>query len=516
MVKRPSFFLATCFLFAGLLGEALAQSVPAPPAQGVEPGLEEAVKWKWKAVPSDEKAWGLELPEPPPPAPGGGIVQSTVPRDSTGSYEVKKGDALVLIGKKTGVTVAQLKAANGLTSDMIRIGQILKIPTPEECIALGLPPEPVKPKTAPHGPGKGNTKPSVAEAQIDQEVFLLQVFLDRENFSAGPIDGKTSLPFQKLVYLYQSNHGEVGDTATLKAKALAEVGELVARYTLKREDFRFIAPPKAETPSTTKPPTGAGKAKSAPQPPSVPPLSYKELTGSTMLAYRSPWQFVAERFHCSEDLLRLLNPGLAALPPAGTEFRVPNVLPFEIENAFDPPLQPASDPQKVITAAVVDLNRFEIYRNDVLIAVMPVSPARPGLRGKGAWTILDAIPRPRLATLQEPREVSKPATSNFFTGENATQVATGPVLTTEEYLPAGPKNPVGILWLNLAKSDSPDPLPYGLHGTSIPSEMARPGLGGFRLTNWDISRAVRLLPKGTPLLWKQTSTAAPQAAKPAL
>ena len=27
-------------------------------------------------------------------------------------------------------------------------------------------------------------------------------------------------------------------------------------------------------------------------------------------------------------------------------------------------------------------------------------------------------------------------------------------------------------------------------------------IGGFRLTNWDIARVVRLLPSGTPLDWK--------------
>jgi hypothetical protein len=27
-------------------------------------------------------------------------------------------------------------------------------------------------------------------------------------------------------------------------------------------------------------------------------------------------------------------------------------------------------------------------------------------------------------------------------------------------------------------------------------------IGGLRLTNWDIARAVRMLPEGTPLAWK--------------
>jgi lipoprotein-anchoring transpeptidase ErfK/SrfK len=71
-------------------------------------------------------------------------------------------------------------------------------------------------------------------------------------------------------------------------------------------------------------------------------------------------------------------------------------------------------------------------------------------------------------------------------------------------LAAGPRNPAGVIWIDLAKSDSPDPLPFGLHGTSIPDQMnTLESIGGLRLSNWDISRAVRLLPSGTPLEWRQ-------------
>jgi len=77
------------------------------------------------------------------------------------------------------------------------------------------------------------------------------------------------------------------------------------------------------------------------------------------------------------------------------------------------------------------------------------------------------------------------------------------MLSSEQFLAAGPRNPVGILWINLAKANSTEPLPYGLHGTSVPDQMnALESIGGFRLANWDISRAVHRLPSGTPLEWK--------------
>jgi hypothetical protein len=43
-------------------------------------------------------------------------------------YTVTKGDTLSAIARKKGISVAKIKAANGLSSDLIRPGQALKIP----------------------------------------------------------------------------------------------------------------------------------------------------------------------------------------------------------------------------------------------------------------------------------------------------------------------------------------------------------------------------------------------------
>ncbi len=45
-----------------------------------------------------------------------------------GRYTVAKNDTLYGIARKKGTTVAKIKAANGLSSDVIRPGQALKIP----------------------------------------------------------------------------------------------------------------------------------------------------------------------------------------------------------------------------------------------------------------------------------------------------------------------------------------------------------------------------------------------------
>jgi LysM repeat protein len=57
------------------------------------------------------------------------VVSSTAKKPSAGGgYEVVAGDSLEKIAKKLGVKIADLKTANNLSSDKIRIGQKLSIP----------------------------------------------------------------------------------------------------------------------------------------------------------------------------------------------------------------------------------------------------------------------------------------------------------------------------------------------------------------------------------------------------
>jgi lipoprotein-anchoring transpeptidase ErfK/SrfK len=479
-----------------------AQTMPGKPAalKRVESGLENAVKWEWHVAPSDDKDWGLQLPEPAPtPTPPGSVLPGSQNRPAL--YEVHRGDALILIGKKFGMTVAQIKAFNGLKDDTIRIGQMLKIPTLAELSAMTPPANKHKPAETP--------EPKLSpEMAIEQDKLRLEIFLDREQFSAGPIVGEPGPNFTRILLLYQSTHGDAKDDASLGAKAQAVVANVFTHYKLKAEDFRFIAPPRAATVDAKPTPGSAharpGKLTSHSPAITVVPPTYNQLIAMSMLAYRTPWEFVAERFHCQESYLRTLNDKLPATPRIGAEFRVPSVVPFEIEKAFDEPLQPQADPNNPVTAAVIGLSQLNIYQGGALIAALPMSPARPGLHGRNSWTILDVIPRPRLATFQKERKEQTQKAGSSFASPSPEPTPSATVLPSEQYLAAGPRNPVGILWINLAKSNSTEPLPYGLHGTSIPDQMnIEESIGGLRLTNWDIARAVRHLPSGTPLEWKQ-------------
>jgi LysM repeat protein len=495
--------LLLVLVISGILAIGVsAQTMPGKFAvlKRIEPGLENAVKWEWRVAPSDDKDWGLQSPDPTPtPPPTATVLPQSENRPTL--YEVHRGDALILIGKKFGMTVSQIKAFNGLKDDMIRVGQMLKIPTLAELSAMTPPAS--KQKTA-----QTPEQRLSPETGIEWDKLRLQIFLDREQFSAGPIVGEPGPNFTRILLLYQSTHEDAKDDASLGAKAQAVVANVFAHYKLKGEDFRFIAPPRAPTVNAKPTPVSGharpGKLTSRSPAITVVPPTYDQLTAMSMLAYRTPWEFVAERFHCQESYLHTLNDKLPATPRIGTEFRVPNVVPFEIEKAFDEPLQPQADPNNPVTAAVIGLSQLNIYQSGALVAVLPMSPARPGLHGRNSWTILDVIPRPRLATFQKERKVQTQKVGSSYASTSPEPTASTTVLPSEQYLAAGPRNPVGILWINLAKSNSTEPLPYGLHGTSIPDQMnIEESIGGLRLTNWDIARAVRHLPFGTPLEWKQ-------------
>jgi len=483
MLHRFAIFTTVIFL--------LATAFPHAHAQGVEPGLERAVKWKWNVAPPTSTAWGLPPREVPvlQQRPIGQSGNTPVPQPDQNIYIVKKGDVLIHITKKLKLSVAQLKEFNALETDFLQIGQELRIPTPAEKLLL-----------------KSTLKPAAAATSVPEpadiaksEVLLLRVFFDNQGFGSGPISDTPDPLFGKVLHLYQTARGETLEHAAVVQRAKEYVPDTLNTYTLRVEDFRFIAPPKASR--AVSDPTGKPDPKAKPAP--TPPPTYQEMVAADFLAYRSPWEFVAERFHCDEAFLGKLNPSLGAQPSAGSRFRVPNVQPFEIEKIPASGLQPAADPAQPFTATISDVTTLEIFRSGRLVAVMPVSRARPGLRGRGEWRVLDVIAHPRLATLQEDRVVQVEKTSPFYINPNPTPVTVRPVLSQEQYLPPGPNNPAGVVWINLAKGDETTPQSFGLHGSSMPAAMQTlEGIGGFRLTNWDALRVARLLPAGTKLEWK--------------
>lgn len=457
------------------------------PPPTIEPGLEVAVKWKWQPKANEAASWGLPLAPlnsdsalTPTPLPGAPLIAKAepvaipTPPPEPIDYLIQKGDSLGKIASRHGMSVSQLKQANDLTSDVIRVGKTLRIPSLDQIKAMTPPPatpkadgNPVVPEVVRKPAPKITLTPA---ARAASHITLTQAYLDRQNFSAGPIDGQFGPMYQATLSAYEVAYpGVLSFLNGEKPKVLVEMGEAFVSYTLKHEDFQFIAPG-----------------------PDVVPL--EQMTAGTFLPYRSAWEFIAERFHAEEAFIRKINPNVKKPNEPGATFLVPNVFPFEIENALSEPLQSAPDAAAPIKAAIVQGTRLRIHKGDQIIAYLPVSTARPGLRGSGTWMILDAVLRPSMSTTGE---LANPPKDPALAALQAVPPQT---------LPPGPNNPVGPLWIHLAKpkgTEPPQPLPYGLHGTSIPTYMTRQeSIGGFRMANWDIARVARLLPVGTPLTWE--------------
>lgn len=67
----------------------------------------------------------------------------------------------------------------------------------------------------------------------------------------------------------------------------------------------------------------------------------------------------------------------------------------------------------------------------------------------------------------------------------------------KQSLPPGPNGPVGVVWIDLSKEH------YGIHGTPNPETIGRAQSHGcVRLTNWDAARLAQMVSSGTKVLFE--------------
>lgn len=85
----------------------------------------------WNSLYSVYKGINQNVPKPPAPGGGSGNGGSQQPGGPVGTteYTVRAGDSLWLIAQRFGTTVDAIKSLNGLTGNLINIGQVLKIPS---------------------------------------------------------------------------------------------------------------------------------------------------------------------------------------------------------------------------------------------------------------------------------------------------------------------------------------------------------------------------------------------------
>lgn len=287
----------------------------------------------------------------------------------------------------------------------------------------------------------------VALPNYDEETATrLQIFLDNNDFGPGKIDGQMGEFFRKALLHYKKAHA-MPLTGAVDSWLLEQVPETFTTWAIPPEALNFIGP--------------------APGKPS-------EQAKLKALKYGSLLELVAERFHSAQNYIRKLNPALKMeeLKPGDT-LRVPNVLPFRIEDLHEGFMQP--NPAFASRKVYIDTkDRFLlIYDNKQLVAEFPITPGSTTLPAPiGMWKILG------IAVLPTFRHDEGVLNAGIKT-ENA------------YHLPPGPRNPVGVLWMGLNKPH------VGIHGTNQPETIGRAASHGcIRTANWDAARIKELVSVG--------------------
>src|SRR5438105_10365750 len=154
----------------------------------------------------------------------------------------------------------------------------------------------------------------VALPNYDEDTATrLQIFLDNNDFGPGKIDGRMGEFFRKALVHYKRAHG-MPETGAVDTWLLDQVPETFTTFTIPPEALNFVG-------QTASKPSEQSKLK--------------------RLNYGSLLELVAERYHSAEDFLKKINPGmkLENLKPGDT-VKVPNVLPFKIEDLKEGFAQP--------------------------------------------------------------------------------------------------------------------------------------------------------------------------------
>lgn len=291
---------------------------------------------------------------------------------------------------------------------------------------------------------------------IDQDkVVALQIFLDQQHFGPGVIDGKMG-KFTRLAvrnYNVSKKRGK-GDKEVL-AEAQRAVSSPYATALVPLKSSRYV---NAELPEKR-----------------------EEQSNEKMMSYRSIAEFMAERYHTTEDFLITLNGEKKLRGARGrTALKVPNIAPFCIEKLS---IGRSHAEDEILSARriVVDTKRNQLYiyvldlkpslepskKTQVvsqLIATFPITPGREKFDIRGIWNLKKSIELPEWRYDKKLLEKGVRSKEAFN-------------------IPPGPNNPVGVIWNGLSRSG------IGIHGTNNPRLIGRSRSAGcIRMTNWDAVR----------------------------
>lgn len=309
----------------------------------------------------------------------------------------------------------------------------------------GAPPDIPAAASSPQAQAIERSRLTGARAAHAPLLVKVETLLDRAHFSPGAIDGRAGANLHNALSAYAQAHGLAsGGTLTpqlFAALTAADTGPITQTYTITTDDEKgpFI-----------------GKV----------PDKFPALARLKHLGFHDPIQELAERFHMSEALLRMLNRG-ADFRNAGTQLVV---------------VRPGNgDLGDAVARVDVDKSDNQVTALDSAGTVIAAFPATVGSTERpapsGRWAV-------KFVTFN-PDYTYDPKRLTF--GDKSKGVLT---------IAAGPNNPVGTTWIELTKPT------YGIHGSPDPTLVGKTASHGcVRLTNWDAAALGHAVHKSTPVLF---------------